>query len=199
MRYTLRQRLIALPGGSESGTATSDSPDRPARPVRGVAGPTPLHIVRRWDSDARLAAWEQAQTASDRDPDAAAHLLACLSADSVHQADAPQVEQVEQVEPDTSRFSRRKPFDLMRLIAHVAKYYAFSDHDIMRLPWKRFLAYAREAEIMTEEENQRMQDEMARTRANYDTSGARGTSRDTNLADVPGYGGYAYPDEYTAS
>jgi hypothetical protein len=46
----------------------------------------------------------------------------------------------------------------MRMIARVAKFYGWSDADVRRTPWKTLLAYAREADIMTEEDNKRYQD-----------------------------------------
>ena len=123
----------------------------------------PLHIVRGWDTDARDGAWREAQRAGERDPDAAAYLIACLRADGDNDGDNDEAdtETVDAVSRQQSaRLKAPKAFDPMRLIARYRKFYGGSHQHLMRMPWPTFLGYVREADIMNQEEQE------AYTRAN---------------------------------
>jgi hypothetical protein len=213
----LRQRLTALPGGSdgepeELGGSRPSRSDAARAGAGAGAGSIPLHIVRRWDRDARVAAWEQAQAASERDPDAAAHLLDCLSADPADPSQAPAASRATTDDgtapdwPDRRNWpdqpdwvaddaaddtppspplmvarSATTPFDPMRLLARVARYYRWSHQDILRTPWRTFLGYLREADIMSQEEKAAMDAELAKGRRE---SGGAGSGVGSG---VPGY------------
>ena len=150
--------------------------------------------MRRWDTDARVGAWEEAQRAGERDPDAAAYLLACLRADArgngngdgngdgdPDAADADTDDEALMPAPvASSAVAGGKPFDPMRLLARVAKFYGFSHRELMRMPWRAFLGYAREADIMNQEEQD------AYTRANS------GNGRTTTTTAPPDEGDAAW-------
>lgn len=202
-RYLLRQRLIALPGGSARTGAPDLDPDGLSDTLDGGGGqrprgPVPLRIVRDWDEDARRNAYTQAEDAAALDPDAADFLLDCLRADpaSGSESDASDGDSVNgevgiygsdgdddalfgDPSPSGKRggASRPKPFDPMRMLARVARYYRWSHLDIMRLPWRTFLGYVREADVMTQEEKADMDREMARGRSRYGSPAAAAGGR----------------------
>jgi len=101
-----------------------------------------------WDTDARDEAWEESRRLAERDPEAAALLVAHLHAAT---APAPDPDALDQTPVPTS-----EPFDPMVMFAELAAFYHWTDASMRQMPWKRLLAYYREAVRMKERDEARM-------------------------------------------
>jgi len=95
-----------------------------------------------WDADARDTAWQEAQRLAGRDPEAAALLVAHLRV-AAEPESAPD-------DLTATPLPASEPFDPMAMFAELAAYYHWSDESMRRMPWKRLLAYYREAVRMHE-------------------------------------------------
>lgn len=119
------------------------------------------------DEEAREAAWQQARALSRRDPEAAAALMAQLEAEAqgARAGDAPL--------PDVDEAPVRR-YDALRFRARLLKYYrgALTWSELGRLHYLTAFALAREAAIMSEEE----QAEIDRIKADGERGGGGSTA-----------------------
>lgn len=115
-----------------------------------------------WDEEAIETARDQAAMLLDMDPNDATAMLLLHKARLAEQR--LRGEDIGAVTPDASEQTPKpvvshEPFDPMQMFAQLAHYYpSFSDERMRRMPWKRLLAYKREAERMIEEENKAVKD-----------------------------------------
>jgi len=136
--------------------ATRQSSDSPPTP-QPYAITTP-----DWDEEAIETARDQAALLLDMDANDATALLLLQKARLAERrlrGEAPTPDAAESAPRPAPRHERREPFDPMQMFAQLAHFYpSFSDTAMRRMPWKRLLAYKREAERMIEEENKAVKD-----------------------------------------
>jgi len=143
--------------------AKSERNAQAARQSSATPTPQPYAITAPdWDEEAIETARDQAAMLLDMDANDATALLLLQKARLAERR--LRGEDVRDVTPDAAeqvprRASRHEPFDPMQMFAQLAHYYpSFSDTAMRRMPWKRLLAYKREAERMIEEENKAVKD-----------------------------------------
>jgi hypothetical protein len=109
--------------------------------------------VPDWDEDAIDVAREQADTLAPYDPVAAASLRRKAAAAERQLLRTRQHDATDGGASGAALTSTgHTPFDPMRLFARLAHYYpSFSDEAMLRMPWKRLIAYAREMDIAERE------------------------------------------------
>ena len=128
---------------------------------------TPHATTLAWDDEAHASAWEQVDAVSDRDSDAALYLHQVALVQSAASIEPEIVDDHSQPSPvdapaSSPRLLRLRPradaFDVMRFFEAIAAEYHWSHEQIMGVPWKTLLGYAREAELRHEREERAIRD-----------------------------------------
>lgn len=182
-RYNARQRQLANTSNPTSDTTATRGNELPPLATRYAI------VAPDWDEEAIEEARQQAALLLDMNANDQTALLMlekarlaeiALSADedtdtdtgAVSTSSSSSASSTTSTSATPRQHAHAKPFDPARLFARLAKYYRFSDSDMRQMPFKRLLMYAREMDIMLEEEN------AAYDKARRDGSrGSGGTSR----------------------
>jgi hypothetical protein len=191
-QYDAKQRLLnrARPGTGASSSMSAAVPvdTAPGEGDQQVTTASAFYHDERLDVAAVFAEREQREHAynramelAERDPEAAAFLLAQLE-----EAAPASVPSSPSSQP-TVRYVRSDldPFDPMRLYAQLCKYYGWGDEQVRAMPLKRLLAYFREMVIQQEKEDEAI-------RKQTHTSSSTGPYTDEqNIVDASALAAYA--------
>lgn len=142
--------------------------------------------VPDWDAEAREQAWRTYLAVREHDAEAAALLYASITAydDAQQRAGGEPGAATGGVARRLGSDSTREPFDPARMFSQLARYYHWTDETMRKMPWKRLLAYHREAVLAQEDEDERFRDHMARTNGDGGGAGAGASASGVDAAGV---------------
>lgn len=109
-----------------------------------------VEAVDEWDTETEREAMSEAQRISERDPEAAAFLMAHVAVSQEKRKEAAQYEPYEE------------EYNPTRLYAQMTKYYRISPKELDEMHYLLFFGYLREANRMNEEEERQVQGYMQR-------------------------------------